>query len=166
MRSTSACTSLATATVLPSGCRLTLNSTAGFPFAVTMVYTGFTPAETAATSATFTGTPACVYLMTTCPSWSGSCSCASTNPRYNWWFCSSRPGESMRLVRLTASRMSVTVTPAARSFAGSGVMWNSGSCPPWTRTVATPSRRFRRGFNSYVASVQSWVCGTVSEVRL
>ena len=54
----------------------------------------------------------------------------------------------MRLVRRTASRMSVTVTFAASSFAGSGVMWNSGSWPPCTTTVATPFKRFSRGFRS------------------
>ena len=37
MWSISACTSSATATVLLSGWRLMLSSTAGFPFAVTMV---------------------------------------------------------------------------------------------------------------------------------
>ena len=39
-------------------------------------------------------------------------------------------------------------TPAASSFAGSGVIWNSGSCPPCTTTVATPFSRLSRGFNS------------------
>ena len=33
-------------------------------------------------------------------------------------------------------------------LAGSIVTWNSGSCPPCTSTVATPSRRFSRGLIS------------------
>jgi len=41
-----------------------------------------------------------------------------------------------------------------------------GLLPAWTTTVATPPRRLRRGFISYVASSQRRVCGTVLEVRL
>ena len=63
MPSIRACTSSATATVLLSGWRLTLISTVCLPFAVTIVYTGFTPGATAATSPMRMGIPLAVARM-------------------------------------------------------------------------------------------------------
>ena len=54
----SSCTSCATCTVLPSGWRLMLSSTAGFPFAVTTVYTGLTAGAASVDYTTADGTAA------------------------------------------------------------------------------------------------------------
>ena len=100
MRSTSACTSLATATVLLSGWRLMLSKTAGLPFAVTMVYTGLTPGATAATSATLHRHAGCRVLHYDLPK-----SVRDRAPGHPpvrdraGDSVRSRPGESMRLVR-------------------------------------------------------------------
>ena len=58
------------------------------------------------------------------------------------------PGESIMLLRLTASRTAGTVTAVCVILAGSSRISYSGSCPPCTITVATPVRRFSRGFMS------------------
>ena len=42
----------------------------------------------------------------------------------------------------------MTDTRARSIRAGSTVTWNSGSCPPWTSTLATPLKRFSRGLIS------------------
>ena len=80
MRSTSSCTSFATETVLLSGWRLMLMSTAGFPSARTMVYSGLSDWLTVATSPTRTGRPAGVFLITICAKSSAPRACPLTSP--------------------------------------------------------------------------------------
>ena len=64
MLAISAWTASATSTVLLSGCRNTFRRTAGFAFAVTATYTGFTDDETVATSPIRTGTLSGVAFTT------------------------------------------------------------------------------------------------------
>ena len=69
----------ATATVLLSGCRKIFSSTAGLPFAVTMVYTGMTEGCTVAMSPIRTGTPAGVVRTTMLAISAGSRACPLTS---------------------------------------------------------------------------------------
>ena len=95
----------------------------------------------------WTGTPF-TSLMTISPICSGVCTWPLTSPRNSWWLRVRSPGESITFVLFTASRMSCSVTCERSICAGSGVIWNSGTWPPCTRTLATPFSRFRRGFRS------------------
>jgi len=124
------------------------SSTAGFWFAVTIVYTGFTEFSTGPRSPMWIGAPAGVVFTTMLAISAGVRACPLTRLSTSSCRFSISPGESTRLVRVMASSSPGMFTWLSSSFAGSGRTSNSGSCPPCTTTVDTPPSRFSLGFSS------------------
>ena len=86
-----------------------------------------------------TGIPAGVVLMTIFPMSSGPRAWPVISVRASWWLVSIRPGESIMLLRLIASRMLGIVTPACNELGGIRLHVKLGTCPPCTTTEETPS---------------------------